>query len=297
MESLADTWTSFDTLPALPSTCEDSIVYAPQDQQHISDYQDAGEAEWSSWLSVAAQRDQHLRSEPDLTTVAPLLPAASEASTVPTGVPFSATSINTSNTITPPDSGTQLGLSWPTTGPPVMPHPHAVVPANHDQTLYYDHPHLPQQHLDFNHGLAGLYIPNHLPPATHHTVLADRMFRPSSSPEQVAHAKHDSSNGWGHHQKRNHQIGFVDDSSGNYDDEDDDPTDPCYAQLLYKCLKDAPGHELSLKEIYEWVAQYSSKAKDPKQRGWQNSVRHNLSMNAVSSYYPPSRYQVASNKH
>ena len=57
--------------------------------------------------------------------------------------------------------------------------------------------------------------------------------------------------------------------------------DPCYAQLLYTCLKQADGHMMTLKDLYDWVATHSQKARDPKNRGWQNSVRHNLSMNHV----------------
>ena len=59
--------------------------------------------------------------------------------------------------------------------------------------------------------------------------------------------------------------------------------DPCYAQLLYRCLRDAPDHTMALKDVYKWVRQYSQKARDSPGTGWQNSVRHNLSMNAVSS--------------
>jgi hypothetical protein len=58
--------------------------------------------------------------------------------------------------------------------------------------------------------------------------------------------------------------------------------DRCYAQLLYRCLKEAPNHTMALKEVYEWVRQHSQKARDSVGTGWQNSVRHNLSMNAVS---------------
>lgn len=58
--------------------------------------------------------------------------------------------------------------------------------------------------------------------------------------------------------------------------------DPCYAQLLFRCLREAPDHTLSLKQVYEWVRKHSQKARDSSGTGWQNSVRHNLSMNAVS---------------
>lgn len=62
--------------------------------------------------------------------------------------------------------------------------------------------------------------------------------------------------------------------------------DPCYAQLLYRCLLDAPNHTMCLKDVYHWVSQHSQKARDPSSTGWQNSVRHNLSMNAVSHLEP-----------
>lgn len=71
------------------------------------------------------------------------------------------------------------------------------------------------------------------------------------------------------------------DGSNSDEVNDADATDPCYARLLYRCLKEAPDHILSLRELYDWVREHSQKAKDPKNRGWQNSVRHNLSMNAV----------------
>lgn len=58
-------------------------------------------------------------------------------------------------------------------------------------------------------------------------------------------------------------------------------SDPCYAQLLYRCLQQATNHTMSLKELYTWVEQNSLKASDKGSKGWQNSVRHNLSMNAV----------------
>jgi hypothetical protein len=81
------------------------------------------------------------------------------------------------------------------------------------------------------------------------------------------------------------QQQFYDNDSESLDT-GEEGTDPCYAQLLHRCLKEAPDHTLSLKEVYEWVLQHSQKAKN-KDRGWQNSVRHNLSMNAVSiSIFP-----------
>lgn len=57
--------------------------------------------------------------------------------------------------------------------------------------------------------------------------------------------------------------------------------EPPYAKLIYRALMDAPDHQMVLKDIYEWIAQNTEKARDPAFKGWQNSVRHNLSMNGV----------------
>ncbi|SLM37727.1 Winged helix-turn-helix DNA-binding domain [Lasallia pustulata] len=54
-----------------------------------------------------------------------------------------------------------------------------------------------------------------------------------------------------------------------------------YAQLIYRALKSAPEHKMVLKEIYEWFEKNTDKATDPSSKGWQNSIRHNLSMNGA----------------
>ena len=63
---------------------------------------------------------------------------------------------------------------------------------------------------------------------------------------------------------------------------------PCYANLIYQALMEAPGHKMILRDIYAWFAQNTDKAKDPSSKGWQNSIRHNLSMNDV--YISPNMY-------
>ena len=50
-------------------------------------------------------------------------------------------------------------------------------------------------------------------------------------------------------------------------------------KLLLKCFMEAPDHELSLQEIYKWVAKYTVRAQ---KKGWECGVRHNLSLNNVS---------------
>lgn len=71
---------------------------------------------------------------------------------------------------------------------------------------------------------------------------------------------------------------------GMSDDVDVASPDAPYAQLIFKALKDAPGHKMDLQDIYNWFEKHTRKIK-PGSKGWQNSIRHNLSMNAVSSIF------------
>ncbi|KAF4963745.1 hypothetical protein FSARC_8269 [Fusarium sarcochroum] len=61
-----------------------------------------------------------------------------------------------------------------------------------------------------------------------------------------------------------------------------------YAKLLYRALMSAPDHAMTLQEIYQWFRENTDKdlKKDKTEKrpgknaeGWQNSIRHNLSMN------------------
>jgi hypothetical protein len=71
--------------------------------------------------------------------------------------------------------------------------------------------------------------------------------------------------------------------SGELDDKD---TDEPYAKLIYRALIDAKGHAMSLQDIYQWFIKNTMKAKAPT-KGWQNSIRHNLSMNGVRTPFVP----------
>lgn len=66
--------------------------------------------------------------------------------------------------------------------------------------------------------------------------------------------------------------------------EEDPPGDPPYSHLIYEALKGAPEKKLPLQGIYGWFQKNTSKGKDKNSKGWQNSIRHNLSMNAVRTY-------------
>ncbi|OAL39799.1 hypothetical protein AYO20_00711 [Fonsecaea nubica] len=58
--------------------------------------------------------------------------------------------------------------------------------------------------------------------------------------------------------------------------------DKPYARLIYEALMQAPGHRMMLREIYEWFRHNTTKPRESGSNGWQNSIRHNLSMNKVS---------------
>ncbi|KAL1622266.1 hypothetical protein SLS56_008838 [Neofusicoccum ribis] len=81
---------------------------------------------------------------------------------------------------------------------------------------------------------------------------------------QLVQAPHDDCNDLGQEQ---------DDVNG----EKDKP----YAQLIFRALLEAPGHTMVLREIYNWFLQNTGKARDKETKGWQNSIRHNLSMNGA----------------
>lgn len=66
------------------------------------------------------------------------------------------------------------------------------------------------------------------------------------------------------------------------EDSDEDGSVNCepYAQLIFRALKEAPGYRMVLKDIYRWFEKNTDKARKSS-KGWQNSIRHNLSMNGV----------------
>ena len=70
--------------------------------------------------------------------------------------------------------------------------------------------------------------------------------------------------------------------SSSGDNREERPGHPPYSVLIYQALKDAPGNKLPLQSIYSWFEANTDKGGDPNAKGWQNSIRHNLSMNAVS---------------
>lgn len=60
------------------------------------------------------------------------------------------------------------------------------------------------------------------------------------------------------------------------------PRKPSFAHLLHFCFLPESSYGMNLKDIYDWVLRHCRTA-TPEDRGWENSVRHNLSLNIVSN--------------
>ncbi|KAH7156457.1 hypothetical protein EDB81DRAFT_880774 [Dactylonectria macrodidyma] len=61
-----------------------------------------------------------------------------------------------------------------------------------------------------------------------------------------------------------------------------------YAQLIHRAFKSRPNYSMTLQEIYSWFRENTDKAKS-QNKGWQNSIRHNLSMNAAFTKREPKK--------
>ncbi|RDW82694.1 hypothetical protein BP6252_03806 [Coleophoma cylindrospora] len=53
-----------------------------------------------------------------------------------------------------------------------------------------------------------------------------------------------------------------------------------YSTLIYRALMSKPDHSMVLRDIYAWFRENTTRA-DSSSKGWMNSIRHNLSMNAA----------------
>jgi hypothetical protein len=57
-------------------------------------------------------------------------------------------------------------------------------------------------------------------------------------------------------------------------------TEEPYAKLIHRAFLSTPRRAMTLQEIYQWFRENTDKGKSDS-KGWQNSIRHNLSMNLV----------------
>lgn len=76
-------------------------------------------------------------------------------------------------------------------------------------------------------------------------------------------------------------VGIGEQSATFGDTEEESNSDQPYSLLIYQALGSAKDRKMPLQEIYRWFEKNTEKGKDQTSKGWQNSIRHNLSMNAV----------------
>ncbi|XPS81817.1 hypothetical protein M3J09_013742 [Ascochyta lentis] len=160
--------------------------------------------------------------------------------------------------------------------------------ANYSLTYpaHYPSPSYPRM---YNGGdLSGL--PNHMttsyPPATffHSPLQAqDTLSLPDADTPELMQLSDDYDFHFGTHIKHEDHSPYTDMSRASTPYSNDEPVDKeqPYAQLIYRALYDAPDHTMVLRDIYDWFRRYTDKAAQSETKGWQNSIRHNLSMNGA----------------
>jgi hypothetical protein len=57
-----------------------------------------------------------------------------------------------------------------------------------------------------------------------------------------------------------------------------------YSYLIYQALLTAPEMKMPLQRIYAWFEENTTKCQQRDKKGWQTSIRYNLSINAVGAY-------------
>lgn len=272
MEAFAGSWSKVGHTPTLTEKCEEDFALSTSHHHSASEYQGS---EWDGFFNTIEHDHPNARCGFDLSD----LPLTSEATCGAAGAaelplisPYSTTS-SSSSTISPPSSATEPVLTW---SAPVTSYPQTLL---HTGLWSLETNAQPFHSGNFGYEGLGLHLtsPLHQYGGRGDACLSQIYDRPSN--DYLVPVKREDDN---FPDRVKQHRPYQDDTMENEDDDEAEATDPCYAKLLWTCLKEAPGHTLSLKELYDWVVQNSQKAKDPKTRGWQNSVRHNLSMNAVS---------------
>ncbi|KAI6358174.1 hypothetical protein MCOR25_007408 [Pyricularia grisea] len=146
--------------------------------------------------------------------------------------------------------------------------------------------------------------PPHPPPQSQHTTLQGYLQHPNQPQETLVGnfptlpsnrfltgpssnhgdgAARDVYNGQqGQH---NSQVPHLEGCNEEEDSQDDEPvvnedeeeqSEQPYAKLLWKAFMSSPERSMTLQEVYKWFIKNTDKVNS---KGWQNSIRHNLSMN------------------
>lgn len=194
----------------------------------------------------------------------------------------STSSYGQSSTLTPPDSATPCSLGWPGTvaQQPTLRSPLLSSPVYHgNMQLSY-----PPYTFEPGHNGLGIDFGGEFPTYGFNsdTNVNPILFDAQPKVRPIADANNGAHQASPQHHNRSEPatvMGYYVGTDG--DDERGDHVECSYAQLLFICLRSAKGHTLSLREIYDWFKKNSSKAKNSTSKGCENSIRHNLSMNAV----------------
>ncbi|KAK4543348.1 hypothetical protein LTR36_005707 [Oleoguttula mirabilis] len=292
MEVHAGSWASFDHPPVTSPPCDQGMLQ-PHQQPQQSRQSQSHDAEWQKIFEELEAGSGGLNHDfdmfnPSSATSAPMhhSPVQSiETYSAPEREPqMSAGSSGSSSFSYVQQPEHPYHPLWPTTSAPASAYPPAI-PENEQwgvpQPHHYSQP--PMMQNTWHHNMHVYESTDCHPQQAHHLLAGPSPFLSEGSPfhQEVM------DEGWDQPEMQQQYL----DGSNSDEINDADAADPCYAQLLYRCLKEAPDHILSLRELYDWVREHSQKAKDPKNRGWQNSVRHNLSMNAAFERVPPSQSQ------
>lgn len=289
MEVHPGSWQSYDQAPMTSAPCDQGMLHCHEQQSRTSQSRPSTEEEWQQIIEELEAGNGHLTH--DFAMLSPQHPEHSAfhhhgsarqsievCTAMDAGPQLSATSSNSSSfSYMQPEPQYEM---WSATSVPSMSLPPAI-PEHEPWSAppTYNHLSLLPQHMaPTTMGAYEDHFCNHTPPPAHHLMAGPSPMLSQGSPHDPDFMDED----WSQQDVQQQWP----DSSGSDELIDGDAADPCYAQLLYRCLKEAPEHMLSLRELYDWVKEHSQKAKDPKNRGWQNSVRHNLSMNAVSNSQP-----------
>ncbi|KAK3382153.1 hypothetical protein B0T24DRAFT_1887 [Lasiosphaeria ovina] len=111
--------------------------------------------------------------------------------------------------------------------------------------------------------------------------MEDDMFSPGTaleSGEELLGSHYPSEPGLQRHSQRSSSIPSPNGGDGTLGKMAGNKNEEPYAKLIYRAFMSTPRHALTLQEIYQWFRDNTDKGKKDG-KGWQNSIRHNLSMN------------------